>query len=191
MSRVTSGYSTSADMDFTIDLANMGQSLNNWRMIESAFTRGTELGQEELARRLKDEVLFNLQIYGLGGTSIGSTVNVVRLGKGMSVTVGSEYAIYVEYGTGIVGARESHPNPMAQGWVYDVNNHGEKGWMYPTTADDPNPQKKMFNGQLYGWTRGMASRPFMYEAWRWAKASANSIIGKSIRAEVKKCRGVR
>ena len=59
------------------------------------------------------------------------------------------HAAYVEFGTGVVGAGAPHPNPI--GWAYDVNGHGEKGWMYP--GDD---------GKWH-WTKGMPSRPYMYE----------------------------
>ena len=60
------------------------------------------------------------------------------------------YAIFVEYGTGMIGAMNPHPEAGEAGWDYDVNGRGEKGWIY------------------YGWdfkkhwTRGMPSRPFMY-----------------------------
>lgn len=182
-------YLTSADMQFTIDLANMGKSLNNWRMIESAFTKGTEMGQEEVAKRIQEKMIYYLGLYGLGGSSIVNSIMVTRMGKGLRLSVGTDYAIYVEYGTGMMGANSRHPNP--KGWIYDVNKHGVKGWFYPTTAEDPNPNKHYYGGQLYGWTRGQASRPFMYKAWRWGTSSANAIIGKNIRREVKKCRGVK
>lgn len=65
------------------------------------------------------------------------------------VRANSPYAFYVEYGTGIVGAGSPHPEP--DGWVYDINGHGQEGWVY-------------FNGndQKFHLTRGMRARPFMY-----------------------------
>lgn len=45
------------------------------------------------------------------------------------ILVDADYAIFVEYGTGIVGANNPHPEPAA-GWTYDYNNHGEAGWTY-------------------------------------------------------------
>jgi hypothetical protein len=59
------------------------------------------------------------------------------------------YAIYVEFGTGVVGAGSPHPAPA--GWRYDVNNHGEAGWWYFNERD-----------QKWHWTKGIESRPFMY-----------------------------
>ena len=70
------------------------------------------------------------------------------------------YAIYVEYGTGIIGA--SSPHPEAQGkWDYDVNGHDIQGWVYKSDKD----------GQFH-WTVGYISRPFMYNTLRWLEEAA-------------------
>ena len=66
------------------------------------------------------------------------------------IRAGIWYAAFVEYGTGVVGARSPHPNP--DGWVYDVNGHGESGWVYLSDNDS----------KLH-WTNGVPARPFMYE----------------------------
>ena len=71
------------------------------------------------------------------------------------------YAIYVEYGTGMVGAALPHPDiggfppPLSEYTGYDTNGHGEAGWTYVSDRD----------GKLH-WTKGMISRPFMYHAYR-------------------------
>ena len=61
-----------------------------------------------------------------------------------------EWAKFVEFGTGIVGMENQHPNPTIVNWKYDVNEHGESGWFYFKDGD-------------WHWTKGMPSRPFMYE----------------------------
>ena len=61
------------------------------------------------------------------------------------------HAAFVEFGTGAAGAGRPYRGPLP-GWSYDVNGHGEAGWVY--TGDD---------GELH-WTRGMPSRPFMLTA---------------------------
>ena len=63
------------------------------------------------------------------------------------------YAAFVEYGTGVVGSRNPHPAPG--GWVYDVNEHGDRGWTYFSERD----------GQ-FQWTKGVPYRPFMYETYK-------------------------
>lgn len=77
------------------------------------------------------------------------------------------HALYVEYGTGVTGARSPHPEP----WAYDVNQHGDTGWWYLDGHD----------GQ-YHWTKGMPSRPFFWnmrnEIMEIAPQLAATIYGK-------------
>ena len=69
------------------------------------------------------------------------------------IKAGAYYAAYVEFGTGVVGSSSPHPNP--DGWQYDVNGHGNEGWVY---YDD-------YSGK-FRWTKGYKSRPFMYNTAR-------------------------
>lgn len=61
------------------------------------------------------------------------------------------YAVFVEFGTGVVGSRNSHPKAGELGYRYDVNEHGDEGWWYYNDRD-----------QKWHWTKGFKSRPFMY-----------------------------
>ena len=85
------------------------------------------------------------------------------------IRAGAPYAIYVEFGTGIVGKQNPHPAP--EGWKYDINEHGEKGWYYFNERD-----------QKWHWTKGMVSRPFMYntllELQRQVEDIAREVFGK-------------
>ena len=78
------------------------------------------------------------------------------------------YAIYVEYGTGIIGESEPHPFAAEQ-WAYDVNQHGTKGWVYKSDKD----------GEFH-WTMGYISRPFMYNTMRWLEEAAPDIMSQRI-----------
>lgn len=93
-----------------------------------------------------------------------------------------EYAILVEYGTGIVGEGSPHPGIGDADWnnpdgvtvkgetysVYDQNNHGERGWWYPSPNGWYTPKDGVTNeeGLSLAWTKGMPSRPFMYNTMR-------------------------
>ena len=61
--------------------------------------------------------------------------------------------------------RTDCPHPLGlPGWIYDINEHGDRGWWYPTDSSDPNPYKHQGDdGSWWAWTKGMSSRPFMYE----------------------------
>lgn len=175
-----------SNYEIILDLDKMMQRKMNIPNIGDIIEVAIKNGIEELAERLVDKVRENLSAYGLGDSKLITNIDVEILDSGISISIGSDYAIFVEYGTGIVGSQNPHPKLDTIGWIYDVNQHGEKGWYYPTIESDPNPYKIMINGQLYAWTKGMPSRPFMYETWLWGTRSANNIINKHINKELRK-----
>ena len=75
--------------------------------------------------------------------------DIVSNGASYYIYTACPWAKFVEFGTGIVGSENSHPDTSIVGWKYDTNNHGEKGWHY-------------FKDGAWHWTQGMPSRPFMY-----------------------------
>ena len=78
--------------------------------------------------------------------------------------MGAWYAMYVEYGTGVVGAKEPHPAAGEHGWVYDANHHGENGWVYFNDRE----------GKVMR-TLGQPSHPFMYNTFRELQKKAHEI----------------
>lgn len=108
------------------------------------------------------------KVYDMGAIGTGDLDSSIHYlvsddGKGAIVRTDCAHAVYVEFGTGIKGQRNPHPVGLP-GWVYDINEHGESGWWYPSTAADPNPYKHVGeDGSWWAWTRGMPSRPFMYQ----------------------------
>lgn len=157
----------------TIDLTKTKGSFD-FTQFDKAIEVGFDKGVKELTVRVRQKLVDNMVALGLGGSNLINNIVVEDDGLGIIVTVASEYAMYVEYGTGIVGSENPHPHP----WEYDINAYGEDGWIYK--GDD---------GKLH-WTAGQPSRPFMYNTWLWASRSATQIIRKNIRAEIKKIKGV-
>lgn len=88
----------------------------------------------------------------------GQLLESINYERGAVIQNGDEWIVYtdcpwakfVEFGTGIVGKGSPHPDTSIVGWKYDVNEHGEYGWFY-------------FRDGEWHWTKGMPSRPFMYE----------------------------
>lgn len=72
----------------------------------------------------------------------------------IEVYTDNAYAQFVEFGTGIVGKNNPHPDAGEFGWQYDVNEHGIAGWKYQ--GED---------GQWH-WTQGQESSKFMYLAFQ-------------------------
>ena len=106
------------------------------------------------------EQIAKAQVVELGARYTGDLANSIHGVYNPSshiglVYAGAWYAVYVEFGTGVVGSASPHPTPEVAGWKYDINNHGETGWVFLDEKDG-----------TYHWTKGFASRPFMYNTAR-------------------------
>lgn len=74
------------------------------------------------------------------------------------IVADSRHAVFVEFGTGQIGAEAPYPYPLPPGvdWEYNSGktifeiSPGQYGWFYP-------------KGDKWYFTQGMPSRPFMYE----------------------------
>lgn len=116
-----------------------------------------------LAERLAEEgvELAKIKISEYPAIDTGELLNSMKAEAGDVIQDGSKWivftdcphAAYVEFGTGLSGEKDPHPDTSLVGWRYDINEHGEAGWHYYK------------NGEWH-WTKGMQSRPFMYETGR-------------------------
>ena len=114
------------------------------RLVQALTDTGVEIAKMQVAQL--DAVYTGELMNSIDGFYIPkSKVGIIK--------AGAYYAVYVEFGTGVVGSQSPHPNP--DGWQYDSNNHGDKGWVY---YDDKLDRFK--------WTKGFKSRPFMYNTAR-------------------------
>lgn len=114
------------------------------RLIEKLTDYGVEVAQlqvQQLDAVYSGELMNSIEGYYSPTYNVGI------------IKAGAYYAAYVEFGTGVVGKQSPHPAP--QGWSYDVNNHGDEGWVY---YDDERGE--------FRWTKGFKSRPFMYNTAR-------------------------
>ena len=115
---------------------------------------------QKLAERLAEEgvAIARLKIAAYDAVFTGELLNsinsefggVIQHGSKWIIYTGCSWAPFVEFGTGVEGQKSPHPDTSIVGWKYDVNSHGEKGWAY-------------FKDSAWHWTKGMPSRPFMYE----------------------------
>lgn len=115
---------------------------------------------KEFARRLAEKgvEIAKMKITDYDAIYTGELLASINSEQGAVVQNGAQWIIYtncpwakfVEFGTGIVGEHSPHPNTSIVGWKYDINKHGEKGWFY-------------FRDGEWHWTKGMPSRPFMFE----------------------------
>jgi hypothetical protein len=135
----------------------------------------------EMKDKLEARLMQELSGYGLGDSELAGSIEVefydYESELALIVGVNAEYAFYVEFGTGVVGSENPHPNPN-WGYLessktfngYDLNDHGYDGWNYIDSK----------TGKL-GWTAGQVSRPFMYNTWKYARQSINNVYRKHAR----------
>lgn len=143
------------EIDMTLDANSIGlaiKAIQDFRdylgaamsmLISQLTEQGVEFAKMEL-------VMFPRPAVDTGELSDSIKSEVVSPKEGV-VKAECEYAVYVEYGTGIIGKAEHHPEPV---YEYDRNKHGVAGWVY-----------KGRDGRFHR-TVGMESRPFMYNTLR-------------------------
>lgn len=177
---------------FIFDLDKLMNRMYHYKDLPNfglALERGLEKGLDQVSTEMVDKLLENLAMFGLQDSGLITSIDIDFLEEGVSLIIddgASGYAMFVEYGTGVVGADNPHPNPARSGWVYDINSHGEEGWWYQTVEGDPNPTKYITStGEWLAWTKGMPSRPFMYMTWLWTTRRATQIIDMHIKKELR------
>lgn len=139
-----------------LSVSSIQNAIKEIRQYQSDLNRKCE----ELAHRLADEgvIIAKMEIMSFPAVCTGELLESISDKPGAVITNGSQWVIYtgcpwakyVEFGTGIVGQNNPHPEPGLANWKYDINQHGEAGWFY-------------FKDGEWHWTKGMPSRPFMYE----------------------------
>ena len=151
-------------------LANGGISRQLERAVEDAI--------DEIRGRAERRMHEIMGIYPtragtLAGSNLASTISSYSVNDGFVIEVNGEYALYVEFGTGIVGKRSPHPNATQEGWEYDKNGHGESGWFY--MGED---------GRRH-WTQGMPARPYIYQTSLYVRRITTRIINKHLEKVLK------
>lgn len=178
------------NIDMTLDDDSIEKAIRE----VNSFRKQLQDALDALCERLLDEgvEVVKMQILSMPAVDTGALMASIGHGafdrtSGTGVIyAGAYYAMFVEFGTGIVG--KANPHPMAgkvdsavlgmNGSVYDrydTNKHGNDGWFYRAVGE---------NG--YSWTKGMPARPFMYNAGitleGYAREHGAEIIAEYIRS---------
>lgn len=139
------------------DLENdLGKAMTH--LIEELTIKGVEFARMEI-------VMFDRPAVDTG-TLLNSITSMMLDSREGVVTTDVTYAAFVEYGTGVVGAEEPHPEP--NGYQYDINGHGWDGWVYKDASG------------MFHRTYGMPARPFMYGTLRDLETFAEQNGGRII-----------
>ena len=126
---------------------------------------------EKVAKRLSNDGAANAQELAsfMNAVDTGELVGSIKgeaEGNTGYVRATAGHAAYVEFGTGVVGARSPHPGGS---WVYDINGHGDDGWYYYK------------NGSKH-WTRGMPSRPYMWDTAEMMAQAVPNVVAEELQS---------
>lgn len=155
-------------MELEIDISSPQSISEALRKLE-AYTKKVKRAPGQVVKKLVDsgveqakEMAEYMSVYDTGEL-VNSIVGDTHQTTG-SVSATAPHAAFCEFGTGVVGSTATHPEAGVQGWKYDVNEHGESGWYYPGK-----------DGRLH-FTKGMPSRPYMYETGKLMKDAVPDIL---------------
>ena len=138
----------------------------------NAYKKWTQAKCDALALELskRGTFLVRMKIAELRAVDTGALISAVSYPKQVSPGIyrislrvdngkGKNYALFVEYGTGIEGFREPHPQASEMGWDYATGKHIHDtadgkyvGWTYPKKDG------------TFGFTEGQESRPFWHDS---------------------------
>lgn len=136
----------------SVSLGNIDDAI---RQIEEYEKKVQQNIEDFLSKLLESGVeIAKAKIMELGAIDSGELQNSLKYtlykegNKGI-IFSDCKHACFVEFGTGIRGSADPHPTLP---WAYDTEGHGEDGWYYYDMEED-----------RIRFTKGMPSRPFMYE----------------------------
>ena len=152
------------------------------------YQKWTQEKCDELALELakRGTFLIRMKIAELQAVDTGAMISAVtypeyiapgkyRISLRVDNGKGQNYALFVEYGTGMDGWKDPHPEAGDVGWNYVVGEHifqtkdGRVGWIYPTKDGS------------YRFTEGQEARPFWHDAAQelpqYIKEAAKKVFG--------------
>lgn len=145
----------------TIATAKLSKnSFNDLTKYLEKYRSAIEDGTKSAIEKLTEATLIAVKSYCYSNGIVNHTSNIkseynkeTNTGK---VFTNDSVIIFNEMGTGVTGKNSPHPKPNKNfiSWKYDINNRGEKGWIYPKEDG------------TFGWTKGLPSRHMFYDAFK-------------------------
>lgn len=159
-------------IEISLSIKSMTQAAKEIEKLKSAVEKARidfiKLSVEWLLKRASGNIAINYPDFA------GDFRTVVANNLGI-VETAEEQMTYIEFGTGIVGKSNPHELADENGYEYDVNAHGEKGWTFTYYADnkldvkDSNIISRSKGNHAGMWekihTKGVEAERFMFNAF--------------------------
>lgn len=158
-----------------LSTSSIDSAIKELRRYKKSLSQKTELLAKELANKGQQQAAQNVREYATYGNlqDIAASIRVKKIKGKYRIYTNNRKAPFVEFGTGVRGRNDPHPNAALMSWAYVVGAtftwyNGAYGWWYPTFADDLNPTTKQTEtGDWIAFTSGMPARPFMHDTYLW------------------------
>ena len=160
------------------------QLLNMLRTLEIGIDNAVDNAMREIASLARIELLKQLTLYGLGDSTFVERTNINFFPNGFELRVDSDHAVFVEFGTGVVGQSSPFKGDTKEvsshgTWVYATN--GKEGWWYP--SEEEVSEYSVYDeskGIYFNFTRGQESRPFTYNTYLYTMRIAPKVLKKHL-----------
>ncbi len=156
--------------------SNVDEVIKFVESYQKAMSKGVDDGIKKLT-----EIAYNIVCQYCNANNLSNHLGNIKMSydpinKTGTVSTNDEVIIFKEMGTGIVGSQNPHPSPTSEfaSWQYDINKHGEEGWIYPKKDG------------TYGWTKGLPSGSMFYNTFNEIKKYVNSTISVEIHKSTNK-----
>lgn len=123
--------------------------------------------------------------YGLQGTQLASDTSVNQRKNKVIISCASPYAVYVEFGTGIVGNQAGSPETPPSGYEPGSGEYEmfTFNWNRLYRSDDSSTYIGWFYPDKDGtikFTQGQKAKPFMWRAQKIIEGEAERILEKAV-----------
>ena len=142
-----------------------------------AYQKRVETLENRVVKRLvKDGVEQAQELVPLDTGALMSSISGKSNGNVGEVRTDCEYAAFVEFGTGVIGAAASYPGPLPTAYQYMGGKHhvttkdGRDGWFYP--LDDGS----------WRFTQGQPTKPFMYDTAQLLAGAAPDVVKEELQS---------
>lgn len=122
-------------------------------IVRDGIKQGANLGIEEATKKLYEKVIENCKAVGITKHDANIYYEYDKNTNIGRVWTDDVVIMFNEFGTGVVGKNNSHDWSKEFDWQYDVNNHGDKGWLFYN-------EEEGFGGR----TKGLEVRRMFYNA---------------------------
>lgn len=174
------------DFEFELSHSSISKLTNTIQEYRKELVNSKKYILEALAKYTQERVVKHLGA-SVGAGNYPATDNLINnikiteiIDDMVRVVADTEYAKYVEYGTGLNGSDEPHPMAGQVGWqyskgprIYEDKNTGRTwevdGWYYVGS-----------DGNVY-YTEGLEAHNFMYNAWLDLKEHYREIMKQVLR----------